>query len=264
MGKVDSVDFKAITAEVVKEVSSIPLERPGGFFSRHPVRADVSPEILREMLLRKVWGKGIELLNSLEARAEPLVAEKALSVLMKKGVVREKIIYRKNSFRLKLENSQYRAYTSGASGPVYACPWPSEKRYEIVMSAGRFADFLLQFDAGIPEIVSHIPEIVETLRSRELEERKRKTERELKDRVLQSLIGQYLKPLGLSVRYELEKDDRVSVDVSQTLSAHLEMPFAQVTERLQDADAIKTLLRPGEDPGAITDMEEDGGSHLII
>ena len=124
MGKVDSIDFKAITAEVVKEVSRIPLERPGGFFNRRLVKVDVSPGILREMLLRKVWGKGIELLNSLDAKAEPLVAERALSALMKKDVVKEKIIYKKESFRLQLENGQYRAYTCGASGAVYACPWP--------------------------------------------------------------------------------------------------------------------------------------------
>lgn len=247
MGKVDSIDFKAITAEVVEEVSRIPLERPGGFFNRRLVKVDVSPGILREMLLRKVWGKGIELLNSLDAKAEPLVAERALSALMKKDVVKEKIIYKKESFRLQLENGQYRAYTCGASGTVYACPWPSEKRFEILMSASRFADFILQFDARIPEIVSHIPEIIEAFRVRELEERKLKMAKEVKEQVLNSLIEQYMKPLGLSVSYKLDEEDRVSMDVSQTLTAHLEMPLAQMMDKLKDADAFKALLHAAED-----------------
>lgn len=248
MGKADSIDFKAITAEVVKEVSRIPLERPGGFFNRRPVRVGISQRTLREMLLRKVWGKGIELLNSLEADTEPLVAEKALSELMKKGVVKEKIIYKKDSFRLQLENGQYRAYTFGASGTVYACPWPSEKRYEIHMSASRFAGFILQFDARIPEIVSHIPEIMEAFRVRELEEKKQKIAKEVKEQALNSLIEQYMKPLGLSVCYKFDEDDRVSMDVSQTLTAHLEMPLAQMMDRLKDADAVKALLRAEEEP----------------
>lgn len=263
MGKVDSIDFKAITAEVVREVSSIPLERPGGFFNRRPVKVDVSPGILREMLLRKVWGKGIELLNAQDGKAEPLVAEKALSELMKKDVVKEKIIYRKDSFRLQLENGQYRAYTFGASGAVYACPWPSEKRYEILMPASRFADFILQFDARIPEIVSHIPEIIEALRVRELEEKKHKMEKELKEQVLKSLIEQYLKPLGLSVRYKLNEDDRVSMDVTQTLTAHLEMPLAQMMEKLKDADAFKALLQAEEEPEIAFDDDDDDEELLI-
>ena len=264
MGKVDSIDFKAITAEVVKEVSRIPLERPGGFFNRRPVRVGVSSGILREMLLRKVWGKGIELLNSLEAKAEPLVAEKALSELMKKNVVKEKIIYKKDSFRLQLENGQYRAYTFGASGTVYACPWPSEKRYEILMSASRFANFILQFDAEIPEIVSHISEIIEALKVRELEERKQKMEKELKEQVLESLIEQYLKPIGLSVRYKLNEGDMVSMVVSQTLTAHLEMPLAQMMERLKDTDAFKTLLQAEAQPEIVIDEEEDDDDLLIL
>ncbi len=263
MGKVDSIDFKAITAEVVEEVSRIPLERPGGFFNRRPVRVGVSQGILREMLLRKVWERGIELLNALETKAEPLVAEKALSELMKKDVVKEKIIYKKESFRLQLANGQYRAYTSGASGAVYACPWPSEKRYEIQMSGSTFADFLLQFDTEIPDIVSHIPEIMEAFRVRELEEKKQKIAKEVKEQALNSLIEQYMKPLGLSVRYKLDEEDRVSMDVSQTLTAHLEMPLAQMMDKLKDADAFKALLQAEEEPGIIIDDEDDLENMLI-
>ncbi len=263
MDKVDSIDFKAITAEVVKDISSIPLERPGGYFNRRPVKVDVSPEILREMLLRRVWGKGIELLNSQEAKIEPLVTEKALSELMKKGVVKEKIIYKKDSFRLQLENGQYRAYTFGASRAVYACPWPSEKRYEILMSASRFANFIFQFDARIPEIVSHIPEIIEALRARELEERKHKMEKELKEQVLKSLIEQYLKPHGLSVCYKINEDDRVSMDVSQTLTAHLDMPLAQMMDKLKDIDAFKALLQAEEEPEIAFDNDDDWEDTLI-
>jgi hypothetical protein len=263
MGNMELLDLKSITAEAVKEISSIPLERPGGFFNRRQVKVDISPETLREMLLRKVWGKGVGLLNTQEAKAEPLVAEKALSELMKRGAVKDKIIYKKDSFRLKLENSQYRAYTFGVSGAVYACPWPSEKRYEILMSGTMFADFILQFDAEIPEMVSRIPEIIEVLKMRELEERKRRMENELKEQVLRSLIEQYLKPIGLSVRYKLDEGDMVSMDISQTLTAHLEMPLAQMMDKLKDADAFKALLQAEEEPGIIIDDEDDLENMLI-
>lgn len=236
-----------MTAEVVEEISNTPLERPGGFFNRRPVKVVVTPRIIREMLLRKVWGKGIELLNTLEAKAEPLVAEKALSILVKMNVVQDKIVYKKDSFRLRLENGEYRVYTFGASGTVYACPWPSEKRFEIHISGTRFADFILRFDAEIPDMVSHIPEITEAIEARELEEWKQKKEKELKEQVLRSLIEQYMTPLGLSVCYDLHEGDMVSMDVFQTLTAHLEMPLAQMMDKLKDAGSFKELLQAEKD-----------------
>ena len=238
------VDFKSITVEVVKEISSIPLERPGGFFSRSPVKIKITTGMIHKMLLEKVWGKCIEMLNTEYVEAEHMIAEKAISELIKRGVLTDKVIYKSDSFRLQLENGQYRAYKNSASGVVCACPWPSEKRYDIHISGSRFADFIIQFDAEIPEIVSHVPEIVEFIKGRELEEMKGMMENELKEQILQSLIKQYLEPIGLSATYILKDDDIVAMDISQILSAHLEMPLAQMIEKLKDTDAIEKSLKP--------------------
>jgi hypothetical protein len=131
------------------------------------------------------------------------------------------------------------------------------------MSGTMFADFILQFDAEIPEMVSRIPEIIEVLKMRELEERKRRMENELKEQVLRSLIEQYLKPIGLSVRYKLDEGDMVSMDISQTLTAHLEMPLAQMMDKLKDADAFKALLQAEEEPEIVIDDEDDLENMLI-
>lgn len=244
MGKMDTIDFKTITAEVVKEVSNISLERPGGFFNRHPVKIKITSGMIQEMLLEKVWGKGIEMLNTEYVEAEHMIAEKAISELMKRGILTDKVMYKSDSFRLQLENGQYRAYKNSATGAVSACPWPSGKRYDILIPGSLFADFIIQFDAEIPEIVSHVPEIVELIKGRELEEMKGMMEKELKKQILQSFIEQYLVPIGLSATYILKDDDIVAMDISQILSAHLEMPLAQLIDKLKDTDAIKKSLKP--------------------
>ena len=254
----ENIDFKTITAEVVKEISEMPLEQPGGFFSRRPVKINVTQEMVREMLLRKVWGKSIELLNKLYAKKEPLVAEKALSELIKRDVVKEKIIYKKDSFRLKLENGEYRAYTFGSSETVYACPWPSEKRYEIRIPGGLFAEFILRFDAEIPEIITHVPEIIQSIRAREMAEKKDEIERELKEKVLQALIDQYLKPLGLTVHSTMKEGDMVSMDIQQVKSAHLEMPLWQLLEKLKDTGAILDSLQPEPAENEFVDFDDLG------
>ena len=169
--------------------------------------------------------------------------EKALSVLIRRKALQERVVCKKHSFRIRLENGQYRAYREEGTEYIRACPWPAEKRYIIQITGGRFADFLLQFDAAIPGMLSRVPAIVDAIRTRELEERKESLEAELKERVIQSVVDQILKPLGLSARYQMKDNDIISLEISQRLSAHLELPLWELPERLKDADAVMAMLR---------------------
>ena len=136
--KEESIDFKAITARVVTELGNMPLARKWrSFFDNYVEKTDVTPDWIRKQILEKVWSSCMEVLNKAGADAEPLLAEKALSELMKKDVVREKVVYKKNSFRLRLDNGRYRVYKNGPHGATFACPWPAEKRYEVHISGHR-------------------------------------------------------------------------------------------------------------------------------
>ena len=239
-----SMDFKMIMDEAVLEISYMPLEeRRGGFFSHISTRITVTPERARRMLLEKVWGKSIEALNAMSPETEPMAMEKALAKLMRGNVLKENITYKKNSFRIQLANGQYRAYKQGDSRVIRACPWPAGGASVALTTGSRFADFLLRFDAEIPEMEARIPFIMEIIGAREREEKKRMIEAELKNRIITSLIDQYLKPLGLSVKYYVKDNDMISMDISQAFSAHLEVPLQQLQERLKDAGAIMGLLR---------------------
>lgn len=227
------MDFRTITVEAAVEISNMPLED----------WEQISPDYARQMLLERVWGKCVATLNALSLGAEVLAVEKALSALLKTGAVKEKIIYKKNSFRVQLMNSQYRVYRHSADGEIWACPWPAKRRYKIGITGSRFADFFLQFDAEIPTMLTHIPAIVDTIRTREREELKKMMADELKDQVVTSIIDQFLEPLGLYVRYTMGEGDKVILDISQTLSAHLEIPLRQLPEKLKDPVAVMALLQ---------------------
>ena len=248
--KEESIDFKAITARVVTELGNMPLARKWrSFFNNYIEKTDVTPDWIRKQILEKVWNSCMEVLNKAGAEAEPLLAEKTLSELLKKDVVREKVVYKKNSFRLRLDNGRYRVYKNGPHGATFACPWPAEKRYEVHISGHRLAEFIIQFDMEIPAMVSFVPKIMETLRERELKESRRQMEAELKEQVLTSLIEQFVKPLGLSVRYDIGEDDVVSLDLTQILSAHLEVPLSRLQEILKDSDSLMGMMNvvPGKE-----------------
>ena len=239
----DCIDFKAITAEAALEISNMPLKQGDGFLNGYVTCIDATPDTISQMLLEKVWAKCVGVVNSLDFELEPLAVEKALSILLRKSTVHEKIVCKKNSFRVQLANGQYRAYRKNGTGNIWACPWPAVKRYEIQIGGEQFANFLLQFDEVIPEILNHIPAIMDNIRTREWEERKEMIEKELKEKVIQSVIDGSLKPLGLSVQYMLGEGDMVFLDISQVLSARLELPLCQLPEKLNDAEAVMAMLQ---------------------
>lgn len=238
----NDLDIKALTAEAVKEISGMPLERKGGFLHRYVIKMEATRESISELLINKVWESIIDRLNSLGEASEPLTVERALSILMKKDAIKDKVIFKKDSFRIRMENWKYRAYKHGVTGTVYACPWPEGKKMVINMPGARFAEFLLAFDAAIPEILTQVDGIIEVLKARELEEKKALIERELKEKVLQALVDEYLKPQGLTAKTRFKDGDVVSMEIKQVRQIHLEMPFGDLMNRLCDPDAIMASL----------------------
>lgn len=252
MERMECIDLKAITEEVVTELCNMPLERDtGGWHRSYVTRIQVSPDIIRSTLLFSVWEKCIELLNRHGKKEGPLAIEKALTILAGRGALKEKIQFRKNSFRVQLENSRYRIYKMGETY-ASACPWPSEKRCGILVSGKTLADFIMRFDEEVPDIVSHVTTIMSAIGARELEETKRSMEVEIKEKLVRSLIDQYLKPLGLSVQYDIGAGDVVSLDLRKVISAHIEVPLGQLADKVKATVGIEGSL-VAEDP----DMEPE-------
>ncbi len=242
MERMESIDFKAITAEVVTKISNMSLKtRTGGWHRSHETRIQVSPDTVRSSLLFGVWEKCLGFLNEHAKENEPLAAEKALTIMTKKGIPKDNIRFRKNSFRVQLENAQYRIYKISEAN-LYGCPWPSERRCQILVSGETLADFMIRFDEETPDIVSHVTTIMATIRARELEETKHEMAEEIKDNLVQTLIDQYLKPLGLSVLYHIGTRDIVSMDLRKVMSAHIEVPLGELADKLKDTAGIVDSL----------------------
>lgn len=248
MEQMENIDIKAVTAEAVSKLMNMPLEKKtGGWHRIHLCKIQFTPGMVKRMLISEIWGKCCSLMEEDDRGNGPLAVEKALAFLMRKGVAKEIIQFRKSSFRLRLDNAEYRIYKQGETD-VYACPWPSEGRFKLLASGERLADFLLRFDEEIPSIVSHVPTIMATIRARELERTKNELEQEIKEKLIQSLVDQYLKPLGLSVIYHVQTGDTVVMDLRKSLSAKIIVPLDQLADKLKDAAGILDSLKV-EDAG---------------
>ena len=254
--RMESINFKEITKEIVTVLSNIPLERKTGrWHGSHLTKIHFTPDMVRSMLIFGVWKKSLDLLNGDEKKSEPLAVEKALAILMKKGVEKDRIQFRENSFRVQLNNSRYRIYKLDEKG-VHACPWPMEEGYRTYVPSAHLASFLMRFDEEIPSIVSHVTTVMETIRARELEETKRMMEKGIKDELVRSLIDQYLKPLGLSAEYNVGAGDIVSLDLRKVMSAHIEVPLDRLADMVKDTEGIVDSLVT-EEPKVKKGCDED-------
>ena len=257
----EGIDFKAITEEVAAGLSNIPLEmKTGGWPSPHVTKYQVTPDFVRSTLIFAVWVKVLDAFKPDDYVTEPMAVEKTLAVMMRRGLVTD-IRFKNNSFTVTLANSKYRIYKYGKK-EIYACPWTSDRRCEIPVIGAPLADYIMRFDEEIPAIVSHVPTIMKAIMARELEETKRLKEKEIKDKLIQSLIDQYLKPLGLSARYEVDAGDIVSLDLRKVMSAHIEMPLGELADKLKNTAGIADSLSV-ETPDIEPDSEYVDFSGLI-
>lgn len=212
----------------------------GSWFRPTYTRIKVTPAMARQELLNAVWAKCLSILN--QEQAEKLAAEKALAELQRRGIPRDRIQFRSNSFRLRLENGEYRIYKRGAD-EIVACPWPADSWQPVLLSGERFADFLQFFDAHVPEINTAVPTILELIHARELEEKKQEMAWQIKTATIRSLVEEFLLPLGISVSFQLKGDDRVVVMMTRTENGRMEIPLEELSERLRDTASVLAALK---------------------
>ena len=211
-----------------------------------------TPDMVRRHLLSSVWAGCLDALEG-TVTDEPMTIELALAELMRRGVPRESIYVWESSFRLRLENSEYRIYKRGTE--IVACPWPSDLWSVVRIGGESFADFLLYFDVHVPEILAEVPAILETIRQRELEEKQAQIEKKIMKTTVKALLEQYLKPLGLSAGFRLDEDGKVTLDLRRLQSGHLEIPLVELSEILNDQDSLLASLV--EEPARVFEADMD-------
>lgn len=246
MDELNNLDIRGITAEAAARIAGMDLEkRDRGWNPCHPsvVRITVTPDLVRRHLLTSVWASCLDAIQKqVGERADgTMTVEQALAELIRRGVPRKSIQVRKSSFRLKLDNLEYRIYKRNVTETV-ACPWPADLWSVVRIDGIRFADFLQFFDAHVPEIVAEVPAILNIIHERELEGRKQEMAREIRKTTVRALLEQYVKPLGLSAGFRIAEDGMVTLELTRRESACLEIPLKALPEALRDTDSILAEL----------------------
>ena len=207
---------------------------------RVPEIVSVTPDLVRQKLVDSVMALARDGFAERGSEDEPLAAEKAVAVLMRTGVQKEKVRFRRNSFRVTLAHGEYRIYKTGTG--VYAGCGPSDRRYFFNVGGETFAKFLLWFDAAVPDMEARVPEILAVLRTRVMEEMKRRKAQEVRDTVVRTLVERHLAPLGIIAKYTVRDGDTVSMDLTRVFKGHVDVPLQRLAEVLADTSSLLSGL----------------------
>lgn len=200
---------------------------------------------IHERLLLKVWDKWFSPLGNIHERNDDnLMAERIVTILMRKGIPKESITYRRNSFIVTLPNHSYRIYKREKG---YAVRPVVEQRCDmryLDYPAEDFVKDLLLFDSFIPDIEESADKLTSEISILVSEAKKANMVKQLKMSVIDSLVRECLHPLGITVKASLSEDGKnVDLVLTKTLYSHMEVPFDKLSDILKDSGAILSSLK---------------------
>lgn len=181
---------------------------------------------------------------------KPVSTEEAVAEVIRQGLKKGDVSFRKNSFRLMLPNRRYivnkspspfsaAPYMKGRKCPVYPCQVNG-------LSAEAFATLVFYYDSVVPEIESSTAICIEELRRIKLRKKQEEIAKEMTRKTVESLIQEYINPLGLGCHYTIS-EGHVRIDLKLRKEASFEVSVDQLADRLKDSKAIMDSLKTVED-----------------
>jgi len=209
-----------------------------------PSSQAICEESLRDEMEASVWSSLLkEMLSPEEERTS---AEKAVAAIMKKGISKEQITFRKNSFKFRLRNRKFKIYrqTENFSSIPISSGITKQSHPCQVNGIGpeTFAELVFVYDTKAMEVDEAFREILNEFRKMKLRKKKESTALEMKQKTIDLLIDEYIRPLGLRCWYSIN-DDRVAIELEQTKKANLDISISELADRLKDSRAILESLK---------------------
>ena len=217
---------------------------------------------VRDKLIVEVW---IEVFREFKGSFTKgtMMAEKIVSAIIKKGIPKDQISYSVNSFEVNLPNQTYLIYKMEggyAARPrnTARCSLPT-----LAILPDKFVQMLFQFDSAIPQICTRAEKLHLELDQLEMKIKRDKMVKDIKREMVQSLVQQFLVPLGISAWFSISDDGQtVSLNLRKVLSAQVEIPFDKIAEKLKDPSEIVSSMEV-EEPLSYSEEMESSQSSLI-
>ena len=227
-----------VAAEVTKEVESAYHWHSGWSEAIIQDRIYVS-------MIDRVWKAGLEQMKNGQVARPNLAAEEAVLELRHRGIKPEAIVWRSNAFEVTLKNLHYRIYKNAPG--FSARPWgemAGESRIvPVECDVASFVDFLLLFDGtAVDAIHDRVVEQMHYFRELITEEKKKAMIKKMQSTFVESLVNRTLAAMGLYVRFTIDDDEKVHLEVVQMRQGKFEVPIDQLAAWAEDTQKIVEQL----------------------
>ena len=232
-------------AEIIRAEEERLMESPeGAFFCTH--FSDNLQEALEGVTINSVWKNCIDRIgNSSNDETMSLAAERLIIGLIHKGVSKDKIRIRHSHFTVSLNNRDYLILKRAEGIVIKPIKCAEFKGVVVSADANLLSGLLLAFDAAIPEMRQVAERLLIHYRKEELEHEIKSIISEARNKRIDSIIEEYLHPLGIEVWYVFDNDDN-TVDVDLTRDdyiGHCVIPQEEFERKLKDIEYIQGLLK---------------------
>ena len=254
----EKIDYSQLIGLVADHVSGKLPSRKGNIVTtrRNLFRyryEDESPKTfgqIKREICEGVW-KGVVMANTMavdpsKVEKDPLSAERVVLGLKKNDSFRGEIKYSRGHFDVRLENSRYRIYKR----PEGFAALPETQLggtgiLELIkLKPEDFAVIIEDFDSHIPEMIQKAEEVYQEHKAELFEIQKEKRAAEIRTRTVQALEEQFLKPLGIELKYQFNADgSKVKLGLSKTLELQLDIPVEQLAAPLRDTESIISQMK---------------------
>ena len=252
MVKIDYTELIEAAAKEIKDhlptSEQMPqMSRRAFYIYRRFHNGDITPMSFNEIqkaFVGRVWKDAVSMIAASHVVKDPLSAEKLLLSLKRRDVLRADVEYGNGRFNVKLDNWRYRLYKKVDGVRVLPETLYGDYSESFYCHLEDLADFIIDFDAHMPEINSKAQEVHKAHMAEVLEMQKVKKAAEIREKAVHSLVNQFLKPLGIGMTFQFNSDGTiVRAHLRKELTLDLEVPFEQLAATLKDTEDIKSRMK---------------------
>ena len=201
-------------------------------------------DAIRGTFLGGAWAECVSSLEPVEGKPDPLAVEKVVLGLIRRGVPRDRFDFSDTVFYARLDHFGFYMAKKQAGFEVRLFGTRGGRDPLLQVDPGQFADMCMQFDASMPEIEKAGDELVGYFKEKAWELSRRAMELKIQRNILDAMIEQYVKPLGIKVRYHIDPEDgTVSASFRQELTGELVLPMEKFQEALKDIQPVLELMK---------------------
>ena len=181
----------------------------------------------------------------------PCRPEEVAAILIRGGLQRESVRATAGNITICLPNGCYRIYRDMSRYPAgsFSLRFPEWLKARRGLSARELADFLVAFDALIPEIAGREQPLRDEYERKKREIKAKAMAADITKQSIEALLDN-LAHMRLDHYVKVHDDGTVTVVLRQELMGEVRAPLNEVKELLSDEEKVRSLLVP-------VDIDED-------